>query len=128
MLDNEFVQIFLFLFGVPEGAFEGNISSEALFYAVIFSTEMFVFFLSIIIWSVALIFRFYHYGGGGCPDKHVRRNEAIVHSYNVKDIKIKYKEQGSGNIIAIVITGFILPVLVIFGAILISLKLMELHV
>lgn len=128
MLENEFVQYLLMLFGLSEDMLKGNLSGEALFYAVLFSTEMLVLILSIIIWSATLVFRLYHYGSGGCPEKHVRRNEAVVHSYNSKDMKNKYKEQGSGNIISIVIAGFILPVLVIFGAILISLKLMEFHV
>tara|TARA_B100001989_G_C24510841_1_gene450323 strand:- start:889 stop:1275 length:387 start_codon:yes stop_codon:yes gene_type:complete len=127
MFENEYIQNILIMVGVPEIVFDKGIDAESLLWSFIFSTELLIFILSIVIWSVTLMARMYSTGTVSNPNKHVRRNEALVHSYDGKDMKLKYKDERSENIISIIIKGFIFPVLVIFSAIMIGLKMMEFH-
>lgn len=122
--DNEFLEVLLGVFGIPDFAFE-YADPVVLLYAVIFSEHLFVLVLSVVIWTGRLFFTSYHdrrtfdkMKGGGTS-----KSDVLTHQYSdINSMSDGFKEKKSSWFWA-VFKGFILPVIVIYIAISASLYL-----
>ena len=121
--DNEFLKTVLGLFGVPDIAFDFA-DPVAVLFAVIFSEQIFIFFLSIVIW---LAVKFFSSGVGNKPTEFMdkKRDDLDVSTYqysDISDMKNMYKSDKTPGFFSVVFKGFLLPVLVIFIAITIAME------
>ncbi len=121
--DSEFLKTILNLFGVPEVTFDFA-DPLVVLYAVIFSEQIFVFFLSIVIW---LLIKLFSSGVGKKPTEYMdkKRDDLNISTYqysDISDMKNMYKSDKTPGFFSVVFKGFLLPVLVIFIAITIAME------
>tara|TARA_R110001592_G_scaffold20926_15_gene84713 strand:- start:1249 stop:1635 length:387 start_codon:yes stop_codon:yes gene_type:complete len=122
--DSEFLKVVLGLFGVPEGTYDFADPAVVLL-AVIFSEHLFVFFLSVLIWGSVRFFRAY-VGQSPAQVMKKKKDGSGVSTYQYSDMSNMhkmYKTDKRPSFFAVAFKGFILPVLVIFLAITISMEL-----
>ena len=120
--DSEFLQQILIYAGVPENVFE-YADPITLLFVFIFSSRLFVLFVSAVLWLLVMFIR-----SRMNSDPYGQRNNNMegygvsTHQYHdMNSMHKMYKVDKRPSFIAVVIKGFVLPVLVIYVAITISL-------
>ncbi len=122
---NVYLREIMVLFGVPESVFN-HADPLYVFFVFMFSSEIFVFMLSIVIWGMILYIRSFIHGETKSL-KGVTRIEELgfkTHEYTDKiNLKNRFKEGKSTGFFAVVIKGFMMPVIFIFFFIIIVVRL-----
>lgn len=122
LLDGEFLKDILTLLGTPEFLFE-KADPLAVFFVFLFSSRIFVFLLSVAVWTMVVIVRAYVSGN---PNERSRKKMNKMGGFSIHQYHAPSDMMGMGSkpknttFLAAAIKGFALPVLVIFIAITIA--------
>ncbi len=117
--DSEFLKTALIYSGVPEAVFE-YADPITLLFVFIFSSRIFVFFLSVMLWLFVVFIRG-RMNSGPYGQNNMEGNGVSTHQYHdMSSMHKMYKVDKKPSLISVVIKGFVLPVLVIYVAITIA--------
>ncbi len=114
----------MMLMGVPASVFN-HADPFYVFIVFIFSSEIFLLFLSVFIWACILYFRSFMHGDVR-SDGGVTRIEELgfsKHEYNdPSHMKARYKTDQPTGFWAVGVKGFILPIIFIFAVLWVSIR------
>lgn len=127
MLDyfkNQYLRDMMVLMGVPDSFFN-HADPLHVFFVFIFSSEIFVILLSIVIWGTILFFRSFIHGDPKSAAGATRIEDLgfQTHEYtDKKKVKTRFKEDKPTGFFAVVVKGFMLPVIIIFFCITVTVR------
>lgn len=113
---NEYLRNIMTFMGVPDSVFN-HADPLYVFFVFIFSSELFVLFLSIVIWGGIVYARSFIQGEtkglGGAT--RIEDLGLQTHEYtHKKHVKTRFNKEKPTGFFAVVIKGFMLPVIIIF--------------
>lgn len=122
---NDYLREIMIIMGVPSSVFN-HADPLYIFFVFIFSSEIFLLLLSVLVWSGVLYVRSFIHGDVKSSSGVTRIEELGFSKHEYSDashMKARYKADQSTGFWAVGVKGFILPILIIFAVIWVSVRL-----